>query len=77
MPGAQHTIGRVPCQSGLQGGAEGLSIPIVQIAVSLALPRFLAPGSVVTVAIDGVVSLCPLSSDMTARTGQAELAAWG
>lgn len=29
------------------------------------------------VAIDGVVSLCPLSSDMTARTGEAELAAWG
>ena len=29
------------------------------------------------VAIDGVVSLCPLSSDMTARTGQAELVAWG
>ena len=29
------------------------------------------------VAIDGVVSLCPLSNDLTARTSMGELEAWG
>lgn len=41
-------------------------------------PATIEPDSDIrAVAIDGVVSLCPLSSDMTARTAQSELAAWG